>query len=206
MKWCCPMVAAPRWPSRSGRGHPADVVMLANPEWMDVLEADGLIRPETRADLLSNRLILIGSGVGVAPLDPSQTPDIAALLGADGRLAIGLPESVAAGQYGRAALIHYGQWEALEPRLAPVDNVRAALMLVALGEAPVGIVFATDAGASDAVSVLWTFPEDSHPPIRYPVAEVAESTSEAASLWRDYLSGPAARARFEAEGFTVLAP
>lgn len=79
-------------------------------------------------------------------------------------------------------------------------------MLVALGEAPVGIVFASDARASDAVSVLWTFPEDSHPPIRYPVAEIAESTSEVASLWREYLSGPAARARFEAEGFTILAP
>lgn len=186
------------------QGAPAHLYISANPEWMDVLEAEGLIEAESRVDLLSNRLVLIGAGAGFPPYDTLQAPDILALLGEDGRLAIGLPDAVPAGQYAKAALQHIGQWDALAVRLAPADNVRAALMLVALGEAPLGIVYATDARASDAVSVLWTFPEDSHPPIRYPLAEIAENPLDMASVWRRYLNGPVARARFEAEGFEVL--
>lgn len=186
------------------QGAPAHLFISANPDWMDVLEREGLIREGSRSDLLSNRLVLIGAGAGLAPLDPRQAPDIMALLGGEGRLALGLPDAVPAGQYARAALQFYGQWGALSSRLAPADNVRAALMLVALGEAPLGIVYATDARASDAVSVLWTFPEGSHPPIRYPVAEIAENPLDIASVWRRYLNGPVARAHFEAEGFEVL--
>ncbi|SMY06897.1 molybdate ABC transporter substrate-binding protein [Flavimaricola marinus] len=186
------------------QGAPAHLFVSANSEWMDVLEQEGLIREGSRADLLSNTLVLIGAGVGLAPIDPAQAPDIKELLGGDGRLSIGLPDAVPAGQYARAALQYYGQWEALAPHLAPVDNVRAALMLVALGEAPLGIVYATDAVASDAVTVLWTFPPESHPPIRYPVAELAENPLNIASVLRRYLNGPVAREIFEAEGFEVL--
>ncbi len=113
-------------------------------------------------------------------------------------------DSVPAGRYGKAALTSLGVWDSVAAEVAQADNVRAALALVALGEAPLGIVYATDAKAEPGVSVVGTFPDDSHPPIVYPVARTAASTNDAAKNLLDYLATPGARALFEAQGFSVL--
>ncbi|WP_372835567.1 molybdate ABC transporter substrate-binding protein, partial [Puniceibacterium confluentis] len=152
-------------------GAPADLFVSANPEWMDWLDQQGMIRTETRRVLMGNALVLIRTGPAWGKAT-EITPDfdIAARLGPDARLAMALIEAVPAGIYGQAALAWMGQWEALAPRVAQADNVRAALALVALGEAPYGIVYATDAAAEKRVHVVATFPAESHPPILYPGA------------------------------------
>ncbi|WP_425098183.1 molybdate ABC transporter substrate-binding protein [Tropicibacter sp. S64] len=178
-------------------GAPADVFISANVGWMDHLGALGLLEPGTRRDLLGNTLVLVGQG---APLEDWATlPD--RLDG--GRLAMALVDAVPAGIYGKEALISLGLWPQLETRVAQVDNVRAALALVALGEAPLGIVYATDAAAEPGVSVLAEFPSGSHAPILYPMAQIAGS-GEAAGDFLWFLRGEAARAVFEAQGFAVL--
>ena len=186
------------------RGAPADVFVSANPGWMDLLEEEGRILPQTRIDLLRNRLVLIAHGEAAgraterAEIGPEL--DLAGRLG-DGRLAMALVEAVPAGIYGKAALTTLGLWATVAPRVAQTDNVRAALALVATGEAPLGIVYATDAAAEDDVSVVGTFPEDAHPPIVYPAAAVSDSAAARAFL--DWLTGPAARAVFEGHGFSM---
>lgn len=186
------------------QGAPADLFISASPEWVDVLEAEGLILPETRVDLLGNRLVLIAHGADVAAWTEEQVIGIPDTLGADLRLSVGLTEAVPAGIYARAALENLGLWDDLKDRLIEADNVRAALRLVALGEAPLGIVYATDAIAERGVSVIATFPEDSHPPIVYPLAEIAENGAPNASVLRRYLNSAAARQIFESHGFEVL--
>lgn len=186
------------------QGAPADVFLSANTDWMDVLEEERLIRPETRVDLLRNRLALIAHGKGAAPVEISPELDLAGMLG-EGRLAMGLVEAVPAGIYGQAALRALGLWPSVEDKIAQADNVRAALALVALGAAPLGVVYATDAAASDEVTVIGVFPEDSHPPIRYPAAVATESARpEAAARFLAYLRGEAARAAFERQGFLMI--
>lgn len=182
------------------QGAPADVFLSANTDWMDVLDEAGLLTPGTRRDLLGNALVLIAPGPDAPPLEIG--PDLAARLG-DGRLAMALVAAVPAGIYGKAALEHYGLWEALSPQVAQADNVRAALALVATGEAPLGIVYATDAVAEDRVSVVARFPADSHPPIVYPVAGIGGQDSPARHAFLAYLTGPEARAAFVRQGFTV---
>lgn len=184
------------------QGAPADVFISANPDWMDAIEAEGLVRPGTRRDLLTNTLVLVAHGSDAPPLDPAALPQA---LG-DGRLAMALVEAVPAGIYGKAALTHLGLWDALAPRVAETDNVRAALALVAAGEAPFGIVYATDAHAEPRVSVVATFPGDSHPPIVYPAAVIDGSTAPDAEAFLDWLQGPTARAAFDAQGFGAPAP
>ena len=186
------------------QGAPADVFISANPDWMDAVAADGLLAPGTRVDLLSNALVLIAAKADAAPVEIGPDMDLSALLG-NGRLAMALVEAVPAGTYGKAALTSLDQWEAVAPKVAQAKNVRAALALVALGEAPYGIVYATDARAEGAVSVVGHFPADSHPPITYPAAALARSESSLTGDFLAYLRGPAARALFEAEGFTALA-
>jgi len=181
-------------------GAPADVFVSADPGWMDVLEADGLVEPGTRFDLLRNRLVLVAHGRGAEPVEIGPETDLVGLLG-DGRLAMALVEAVPAGRYGKAALESLGLWDAVEDRVAQTDNVRAALALVALGEAPYGIVYATDAGAEDDVTVVGRFPAETHPPITYPAAGVAGRTGPAAAAFLSYLRGPAAREAFDAAGF-----
>ncbi len=185
-------------------GAPADVFISANVAWMDWLAARERIDPATRRDLLRNRLVLIAAGRG-APhiaLEPGAT--LGARLG-DGRIAMALVDAVPAGIYGKAALTALGAWDALAPRVAQADNVRAALALVARGEAPYGIVYATDASAEDGVTVVATFPETSHPPIVYPAAVVAEAAdATAAAAFVAYLGSDAARPLFERQGFTVI--
>lgn len=177
------------------RGAPADVFVSANVDWMDLLEAEGLIAAESRRDLLGNRLALVARAPA-RPLDPADLPQA---LG-QGRLAMALVEAVPAGIYGRAALEALGLWEELAPRVAQADNVRAALALVATGAAPFGIVYATDAAAEPRVSAVATFPEGSHPPIVYPAALVA-GADPAAAAFLDWLAGPEAGAVFADLGF-----
>lgn len=182
-------------------GAPADVVFLANTDWMDVLESEGLVAEGTRADLLGNRLVLAGP-VGAASVQIDPDLHLTGLLG-DGRLAMALVEAVPAGIYGKAALKSLGLWEGVAPRVAQTDNVRAALALVSLGQVPLGIVYATDVLADPKVVSLGVFPEETHPPIRYPVAAVA-GRAEVAAPFLAFLQGPKARAVFEKHGFVVL--
>jgi molybdate transport system substrate-binding protein len=185
-------------------GAPADVFISAATDWMDAVEAAGLTLPGTRVDLLGNRLVLIAHGPGAAPIALDASTDLAGMLGG-GRLSMAMVESVPAGQYGKEALISLGLWDGVKDSLAQSDNVRMALQLVALGEAPLGIVYASDAIAdAGAVSVIAAFPEASHRPIIYPAAVIASSGEPAAEALLDYLSSDDARAVFEAQGFTVL--
>jgi len=179
-------------------GAPADLFISASTSWMDKVEAEGAIAPGTRRDLLGNTLVLVAGETGDVALT-----DLPAKLG-DEHLAMALVDSVPAGQYGKAALTSLGLWEALEPHVAQVDNVRAALALVATGEAPFGIVYATDAAAEPKVHIVATFPTDSHPAITYPAALLKEAPAPAAAqALLDYLGSPEAAAIFAAQGFAV---
>ena len=185
------------------QGAPADIFISANPGWMDTLEADGLVAKGTRFDLLNNSLVLIAHGPGAAPVAIGPEMDLVGLLG-DGRLAMALVDAVPAGIYGKAALERLGLWDAVAPRVAQADNVRAALALVAVGEAPYGIVYATDAAAEERVSVVATFPSRTHPPIVYPAADLANRDLPAEAAFLEYLGGPEAREAFERHGFVAL--
>ena len=185
------------------QGAPADVFVSANPEWMDLLEADGLVVSGSRFDLLGNRLVLIAHDRDAAPVDIAPGFDLAGLLGED-RLAMAMVDAVPAGIYGKAALTSLGVWDAVALHVAQASNVRAALAYVAAGEAPFGIVYATDAVAEHRVSVVGTFPETSHPPIVYPAAAVTTGDSSLAADFLTYLRGEAARDVFLKQGFTVL--
>ncbi|CTQ33364.1 Molybdate-binding periplasmic protein precursor [Jannaschia rubra] len=182
---------------------PADVFISANADWMDRLQDDGLIDADSRFDLLGNALVLVAHGDEAAPVQIAPGFDLMGLLG-DGRLAMAMVDAVPAGIYGRAALDRLGIWDEVAPQVAQADNVRAALAFVATGEAPMGIVYATDAVASDDVTVVGTFPADGHPPIVYPAASVAASDSPLKGDVLDFLRGDAARAAFARQGFTVL--
>lgn len=180
------------------QGAPADLFISANPGWMDVLEKDGLIVPGTRIDLLSNTLVLVGSDPRVLTISPDL--DLVAALNGQ-RLAMALVNAVPAGIYGKAALTSLGVWNDVAPHIAQTDNVRAALRLVALGEAPLGIVYATDALADPNVHILDSFSADSHPPILYPAAVVSDGRQKAARRFLDYLTSARARAVFDRHGF-----
>jgi len=184
-------------------GAPADLYLSANVGWMDEVEKAGLIQKGARADLLGNTLVLIAHGKGAAAVDIGPDLDLVGLLGG-GKLAMALVDAVPAGQYGKAALGALGLWEGVAPSVAQADNVRAALALVSTGEAPFGIVYATDAAASDNVTVTATFPEGSHPPIIYPVALLSNATDPADRAFYDALFGAEARISFEKQGFSVL--
>ncbi len=184
-------------------GAPADIFISANPGWMDVLEREGLIDPASRFDLLGNRLVLIAHGRKAPPVRVTPGLDFDALLGG-GRLAMTLVDAVPAGIYGKAALEWLDAWEALAPRVAQADNVRAALALVASGEAPLGIVYSTDAAADDNVTVIGTFPADAHPPIVYPAAAVSASRHPLNRRFLAWLRGPSAHRAFERQGFLLI--
>ncbi|MGD9783841.1 MAG: molybdate ABC transporter substrate-binding protein [Hyphomicrobiaceae bacterium] len=181
---------------------PADVFVSAMPKWMDVIEADGLIEPGTRHDIVGNRLVLIAHGRNAPPLPLSRGFDLVAAL-AGGKLAMAMVDAVPAGIYGKAALNSLSLWDAVASHVAQADNVRAALALVARGEAPFGIVYATDAAASDNVTIVATFPADAHPPIVYPAAVLAHSgAKEAARSMLAFLKSEAAAGIFAKHGFT----
>lgn len=186
----------------SGAG--AELFVSADEQWMDYLEQRNLIRTASRRDLLGNRLALI------APADSTITLEIrpgfplaAALEG--GRLATGDPDNVPAGRYARAALTSLGAWDAVADRLVRAEDVRTALAFVARGEAPLGIVYATDAAIEKKVRVVGLFPEDSHPRIVYPMA-LTNAASDEAAKFAEFLGSDAAHAVFERYGFVVMEP
>ncbi len=185
------------------QGAPADIFMSADLDWMDYLQQRNLIKPDSRVNLLGNRLVLIAPADSNAQIDIGKGFELAGLLG-DGRLAVGETSSVPAGRYAKAALETLGVWASVEGKLAPAENVRAAMALVARGEAPLGIVYETDAAADKSVKVVGFFPEDSHPPIVYPVALTAASTNPDAPAFLAYVRSDKAAPLFKEQGFTLL--
>jgi molybdate transport system substrate-binding protein len=185
-------------------GAPADVFMSADVDWMDYGAQKNLVEPATRINLLGNRLVLIApkeSMLGEVPIRPGF--DLAKLAG-DSRIVTADVRAVPAGKYAKAALERLGAWPTVEPKLAMTENVRVALMLVARGEAALGIVYATDAKVEPNVKVVGVFPADSHPAIVYPVALTTRAKPQA-KPYLDFLRSPAARTIFERYGFTFLA-
>lgn len=182
-------------------GAPAHLFVSASPDWMDVLEADGLLAADSRHKLLGNRLVLVAAPGWTQNLTLADGPDLAAILGED-RLAMALVDAVPAGQYGKAALIQLGLWDQLKNKIAQADNVRAALRLVARGEAPLGIVYATDARAEPDVRVLDAFAPDIHPEIVYPAAIIADFDTRAARDFLSFLTSQEAQRIFAEHGFT----
>lgn len=182
-------------------GAPADIFISANPGWMDHLAALGMIRTDTRVDLLSNRLVLIGPA-GADPLGPlGPSTDLTTRLGPD-RMAMALVQAIPAGIYGKAALVSLGLWPKVEDKIAQTDNVRAALALVALGEAPLGITYASDAQVQPKVTVLARFPASSHPQILYPAALVNDSAALQAAAFLAFLQSENALDIFQVAGFS----
>ena len=181
------------------QGAPADALILANADWMDWLEAQGLVMSAQRVDLLGNRLVLIAPA-GTSPMKDFGAEALLARLNG-GRMAVGQTMGVPAGIYARQWLTAAGLWSALAPHLAETDNVRTALALVARGEAPLGVVYATDAEAEPDVRVLHEIPASMHDPIVYPAA----SLTGAGAGFIDFLSGEEARAVFVRHGFIPLA-
>ena len=185
------------------QGAPADLFISANQQWMDSLQKAGLLQEGTRVDLLSNSLVLIAP-VGEAPsLTIGRGFDLVAAL-RGGRLAMANTDAVPAGIYGREALTSLGVWDGVKDHLAQAQDVRAALALVARGEAPLGIVYATDAVAEPGVTVVGTFPADSHTPIVYPAAALRDSgAGELPRAFLTFLGSPQAVEAFRKQGFTV---
>lgn len=184
-------------------GAPADIFLSAAPNWMDAVEQAGLLVADSRHDILGNTLVLIAHGAGAAPVAIAPGFDLAGLL-SDGKLAMAMVDSVPAGQYGKAALETLGVWNAVAPSVAQTENVRAALALVSSGEAPYGIVYGSDAIANPDVTVVATFPANTHPPIIYPGALLTNATDPADGAFYRALSDDAADARFVAQGFAIL--
>jgi molybdate transport system substrate-binding protein len=185
-------------------GAPADVFFAADVEWMNYLQQHGLIDPPTRHDLVGNRLVLIAAASNPIELHIAPHFALAAALGG-GRLAVADPDSVPAGRYARQALEHLGVWDGVATRLIGAENVRAALAYVDRGEAPLGIVYQTDAFIDNDVRVVDVFPEDSHPPIVYPAALTRRARREAEQFLR-YVRSPAGDVVFRAYGFVPLRP
>jgi molybdate transport system substrate-binding protein len=186
-------------------GAPADIFISADLKWMAYLSGKGLTNKETERPLLGNELVLVASRDSTITAMIEKGFDLAGLLG-DGRLAMGEVTSVPAGVYGKASLTSLGVWDYVKDRLAQAENVRAALALVSRGEAPLGIVYATDAKADPAVKVVGTFPADSHDPIVYPIALLSTSANPDAAAVLAFLQSAAARPVYEGQGFTMLDP
>ncbi len=172
-------------------GAPADIVLLADEQWMDQLEGENLLAPGTRRTLLGNRLVLIAPADQPREVVSTNLNNLPALLGAD-RMAMADPDSVPAGRYGKMALQELGLWDQLSTRIAPTENVRAALVLVERGEAPFGLVYASDMAASGKVVLAAKIPDGAQPPIRYPVAMLAISAQPEARGFLAYLASPGA--------------
>ena len=185
------------------QGAPAQLFISADLDWMDYLAGKNLIKPETRSNLLGNRIVLIAQKDKARPVEIKTAFDLAKILG-DGRLSMANVDSVPAGKYGKAALEKLGVWTTVSGKIAQAENVRAALLLVSRGEAPVGIVYQTDAAADPNVAIIGTFPEDTHPPIIYPIALTANATHPDASAFLEYVRSAKAKPLFEAHGFSVL--
>lgn len=183
-------------------GAPAHIYISANKKWMDFLEEKKCVRPTSRFDLLSNRIVLIAPQHSNVQIDISGGDTLEQILG-KGRLALGDPSHVPAGLYAKQALENLGLWQQVKDKLAPMKDVRSALALVERKETPLGIVYATDAAISSKVIVVGQFPEDSHPPIVYPVVQVAGNNNVSADQFLQFLKTPAAKTVFKSHGFSV---
>ena len=182
-------------------GAPAEIFISADLDWMDYLAERRLIRPESRRNLLGNRLVLIAPKGARTALTIEKGFGLAGALGRD-RLARANPDVVAAGQYARPARTSLGGWDSVSNIVAATENVRAALALVSRGEAPLGIVYRTDALVDAGVTVIGTFPESAHPPITYPAALMPHASAGAVKVLA-FLTSPAARSIFERHGFSA---
>jgi len=185
------------------QGAPADLFISADSDWMNDLAGKNLIKPATRADLLGNRIVLVAAKDDKTALKIAPGFDLAGALG-NNRLAMANVDAVPAGKYGKAALESLGVWPSVSAKVAQADDVRAALLLVSRGEAPFGIVYATDAAADPGVRVVDAFPADSHPPIIYPGAVLASSKTPDAEAFLAHLRSAQAKPLFERQGFSVL--
>jgi molybdate transport system substrate-binding protein len=185
------------------QGAPANVFASADEKWMDYLADKKLIAADTRKDLLGNDLVLVVSADKPMHVTINKSFDLMGLLGANGRLATGDPAHVPVGIYAEQALKGLGMWDNVSPRLARTEDVRGALLLVERGEAPAGIVYATDAAVSKAVMIAGIFPADSHDPVSYPFAVTKSGDTAEARALLAFLTSPAARAVFVQLGFKV---
>ncbi len=185
------------------QGAPANLFASADLKWMAYLAEKDLLAAGTTKNLLGNDLVLVVPAGNPANVAIAPGLDIAALLGKDGRVATGDPAHVPVGRYAEQSLRKLGLWDIVAPRLARTDDVRAALLLVERGEAPVGIVYATDAAASAKVRVAGVFPADSHEPIVYPFAVVKAGDGEGARAFMAFLSTAEAREIFARRGFKL---
>ena len=185
-------------------GAPADVFVSADLRWMDYAADHNLIKPDTRVNLLGNRLVLITpTSSKLDKVEIKKGFDIARFAG-DGRIAVADVKAVPAGLYAKAALTTLGAWDAAEPKLAQAMNVRATLAFVARDETPIGIVYETDAKIEPKVKIIGVFPDSSYPPVTYPVAATAASKSEQTPRYLSFLRTSTAKAIFERYGFSYL--
>jgi molybdate transport system substrate-binding protein len=184
-------------------GAPADIFISADLDWMDYVAQHKLIKPDTRFNLLGNKLVLIAPADSTVNLTIGPNFPLAQALG-NNRLAMADPAAVPAGKYGKAALEALGVWSSVASKIAPAQDVRATLLLVSRGEAPLGIVYQTDAAADKGVKIVSAFPEQTHPPIIYPIAVTSASTNPGAAAYIGFLKSPAAKPAFEKQGFVVL--
>ena len=192
------------WPGRSSRARrPTSLFRPISTGWTG-LRARGHLRVGTKRRLLGNRLVLISSDAEHPLLTLSEDLDLIGELGTTGVLAMALPNAVPAGIYGKAALSYFGLWDGVASRVAGADNVRMALTFVARGEAPLGIVYVTDAMSEPRVKVVAEFPAESHPEIIYPAAVIAGSDHPDAQAFLDYLASARAAAQFRAAGFETV--
>lgn len=184
-------------------GAPADIFFSADLDWMDYVASKNLIRSETRMNLLGNSLVLIAPEDANMQVSLQPGVDLAAVLG-DNRLAMGQVDAVPAGKYGKAALEKLGAWEGVKDKIAQTENVRAALFLVSRGEAPLGIVYKTDAVSDPSVKIVAAFPEGTYPPIVYPVAVTTTSSNADAESFLQFLRSARAKPLFEKQGFALM--
>jgi molybdate transport system substrate-binding protein len=183
-------------------GAPADVFASADEKWMNALVAAKYIAPDTRVDIVGNALVVVERRANLHPVELKAGVDLSTLLGPSGRLAVGDPSSVPAGIYAKQALIKLEAWDQVADHLAPAESVRDALELVARGEAPVGIVYATDVRVVSSLAVAGTFPADSHDPILYPAAVTTHATGTEARAFVQFLTSASAQDVFAHYGFT----
>ena len=198
----CSFAASSALARQIDNGAPADIFFSADVEWMDYLQQRHLIKPRTRRNVVGNRLVLVAPADSTIKLAIAPHFALAYALGG-GRLATGDPDSVPVGRYAKDALTALGVWQDIAPRLIRADSVRSALAFVARGEAPLGIVYETDALIDKKVRTVDVFPADSHPPIVYPAALMSSAKPDAARFLA-FISGPAGDAAFKAYGFVPL--
>lgn len=182
-------------------GAPADLFFSADEEWMDDLARRNLLVPDTRSDVLGNRLVVVAARA--TPTGRLNNRAAIARTLSSGPVAMGDPDSVPAGKYGKAALTKLGVWPVVAPHVVGAENVRAALALVERGAARYAIVYRTDQRAARTAKLVGTFPAASHPPIVYPLARLKTSTSPEAEAFRRFLTSPRGKAIFVRYGFTA---